>query len=47
MASETPLIFLAFANSSTNPLENLKQERKTIKDLMTPLESQHHMVLKD
>lgn len=47
MASETPLIFLAFANSSINPLENLKQERKTIKDLMTPLESQHHMVLKD
>jgi CHAT domain-containing protein len=47
MASKTPLIFLAFANSATNPLENLKQERKTIKELMTPLEGQNQLVLKD
>lgn len=47
MASKTPLIFLAFANSSTSPLENLKQERKTIKELMDPLESQNQLVLKD
>lgn len=47
MIAKTPVVFLAFANSMHYPLSNLKDERKSIKNALTFLESQGRILVKE